>query len=160
MWIDLPNLWIIILNVLGIPSAHMLLSWLCTNIPSACFQNRSKSATTNLNPIYERIFFIRKWKHLLPDAAPWFKGFSKGKLTSTDPTYLNQFIVETKRGEFSHWLQWIVISGFILWNPYPANIIILGYAAFSNVPCILNLRYTRKRLTRVTTKKTKRPPNG
>ncbi len=42
-----------------------------------------------------------------------------------------------------------VLSGFIAWNPYPANIIIVCYAVLSNTPCILNLRYTRRRMNRL-----------
>jgi glycosyl-4,4'-diaponeurosporenoate acyltransferase len=96
--------------------------------------------------VYEKVFFIRRWKHLLPDGAPWFDGFPKKKLESTEPGYLRKFILETRRGEFSHWLQIIAITGFIAWNPFPANLIIISYALASNLPCLLNLRHTRQRL--------------
>ena len=55
-------------------------------------------------------------------------------------------LLETRRGEFSHWIQWILITGFIAWNPFPANLVIIAYAFASNVPCLLNLRHTRQRL--------------
>ncbi|MBT7958723.1 MAG: hypothetical protein HN759_05250 [Akkermansiaceae bacterium] len=149
MWTDLSNTWIIIANIVGIPVAHILLSWGCTQLQATRFEKPLPVNPQKPHPIYEKIFLIRNWKHLLPDAAPWMNGFPKGSLESTDPDYLREFILETRRGELAHWLQWILISAFIIWNPYPANLVILFYAAFANLPCILNLRYTRLRLIRL-----------
>ena len=149
MWIELTNTWIIVANVLGIPAAHIFISWLCTISPSDWFDKSPPKNSPKPHPAYEKLFLIRSWKHLLPDAAPWMKGFPKGKLQSTEPDYLREFMLETRRGELAHWLQWFVISCFIAWNPYPANLVILGYAALANLPCILNLRYTRIRIGRV-----------
>lgn len=146
MWIELSNTWIVIANVLGIPATHILISWCCTNMPSSWFERPLPTTTRKPHPVYEKLFLIRHWKHLLPDAAPWMKGFPKGSLASTDPDYLRKFMLETRRGELAHWLQWFAISIFISWNPYPANLIILFYAAISNTPCLLNLRYTRIRI--------------
>ena len=80
-------------------------------------------------------------------------GFPKGSLQSTDTAYLQRFMLETRRGELSHWLQWFIISAFITWNPFPANLVILTYAALANLPCILNLRYTRIRMAHVLDKR-------
>ena len=152
MWIELTNTWIIIANVLGIPVAHVLLSWLCTIAPARWFDKPLPKQCPKPHGIYETLFLIRSWKHLLPDAAPWIKGFPKDSIQSTKPDYLRRFILETRRGELAHWLQWLVISSFITWNPYPANLVILVYAMLVNLPCILNLRYTRIRLGRVLSK--------
>lgn len=150
MWIELPVPWILAINCLGIPAAHLLVSWATTRLPASLFQSRrpGKVGASWELPLYERLFLIRRWKGRLPDAAPWFKGFSKRSLVSTDPGYLRDFIVETRRGEFSHWIQWAVITGFVAWNPYPANLVIIAYAALSNLPCIVSLRHTRLRLAR------------
>ena len=148
MWIELPAPWILAINLLGIPAVHLLVSWAATRLPVSLFQRdrpRRRVSSWEL-PFYERVFLIRRWKRQLPDAAPWFKGFSKGSLASTDPGYLRDFIAETRRGEFSHWIQWAVISGFVAWNPFPASLVIIGYAALSNLPCIVSLRHTRLRL--------------
>lgn len=156
MWIELPNLWIAVINIIGIPATHLLIAWWSTRLPSTWFAPRKSLPTKKkAHPIYEKLFLIRHWKHLLPDAAPWFKGFPKGSLQPTDPSYLRTFILETRRGEFSHWVQTIVITAFIAWNPYPANIIIIVYAFLSNLPCILNLRYTRQRLFALLSKRTR-----
>ena len=155
MWIELPDFWIFVVNCVGIPAAHLLTAW-CSNVlprsffkpDSFLYRTRQWEVTTG---IYERWFHIRRWKHLLPDAAPWFSGFAKAGLKSTDSTYLKQFVAETCRGEFSHWIQILVIGSFIIWTPSPASWIIVGYSLLSNMPCILNLRHTRVRLRKVLT---------
>lgn len=152
MWIppiELPTLWIAVLNALGIPITHLVIAWLSTRLPSKIFDFPSDCSSGAW--IYERLLGIRRWKGLLPDGAVWMKGFSKGKLQSSTPEYLHTFLLETRRGEFSHWIQWLAISLFILWTPSPYHLIILLYAILSNFPCIFNLRYTRVRLTRILT---------
>lgn len=148
MWLELSNTWIVILNVLGIPIAHLSLAWLSTQLPCQLFDRESQSNHKNMW-LYEKVFRVKSWKKLLPDGAPWMGGFAKGKLESTEPSYLKRYIAETRRGEFSHWLQMIAIFLFVIWNPYPASIVIVLYSTFSNLPCILNLRYTRRRISRV-----------
>lgn len=154
MWIELPNLWITLLNVIGIPCAHLVLAILATKLPVRWFARETIAPMSRAEiRLHQQLFLTPKWKQLLPDAAPWFGGFAKGKLTDTSPEYLHRFIAETRRGELSHWAQTLVIFSFIAWNPWPANLVIASYALLSNLPCILNLRYTRARLIRVLHKK-------
>jgi glycosyl-4,4'-diaponeurosporenoate acyltransferase len=149
MFIELPSLWIAILNIIGIPVAHLSIAWLSTQLPWTVFRTKPSAARHQTLWLYEKLFRVKQWKNLLPDGAPWMGGFAKGKLESTDNEYLTRFIAETKRGEFSHWLQFFVICCFSVWNPLPATAIIVVYSTLSNFPCILNLRYTRLRILRV-----------
>lgn len=149
MWIDLPNLWIALLNGLGIPAAHLLIAWGCTKLPASLYQVGPARPPRSADRLYERLFLVRRWKHLLPDAAPMFGGIPKAELRSTDPEFLATFVAETRRGEFSHWLQLLVISSFIAWTPFPAALIIIAWALFSNLPCIISLRHTRLRIQRL-----------
>lgn len=149
MLADIPLVWIALINSLGIPLTHLAIAWLTTQLPQAWFTKEPLKLQDGNTTIYENLFFVRSWKHLLPDAAPWFKGFPKGSLQSKDPAYLKKFIAETRRGEFSHWLQILAISSFVVINPWPATLIIVIYALLSNMPCIINLRYTRIRMLRV-----------
>lgn len=161
MWLELPNLWIALINIIGIPTIHLVTAWFSTLLPRKLF-NSSTDLPVNRpikpNQIYQKLFLIRQWKKFLPDAAPWFKGFSKKSIRSVDPQYLNTFIIETRRGEFSHWLQLMLITTFIIWTPPPAHYIIVSYAILSNLPCILNLRYTRQRMLHYLRKKSNHRP--
>lgn len=150
MWVELPNFWIITLNVIGIPLAHVALSIAATKLPIRYFRSKNAHRSRPVELLlHSKVFHTRRWKQLLPDAAPWIGGFPKGKLLNTEPDYLDTFTSETRRGELAHWAQIIVIASYIIWNPWPANLVILFYAALSNLPCILNLRFTRIRLQRV-----------
>ncbi|MBT8045438.1 MAG: hypothetical protein KJO79_10850 [Verrucomicrobiae bacterium] len=156
MWIELPYLWIALINMVGIPVCHLGIAWWSTRLPKRLFSMQEPRDTAKSLTVYEDIFRIRGWKHLLPDAAPWFDGFPKGSMQSTDQAYLEEFMQETRRGEFSHWVQLIAIACFILWTPWPYAIIIVVYSIISNIPCILNLRYTRFRMLAFILKKHKK----
>lgn len=146
MLIELSNLQIILLNCLGIPGVHLGISFACEKLPRKIFERPSQITSPTPDHFYRKVFQIHRWKHHLPDAAPWLNGFPKATLASTEAPYLRTFIAETRRGELAHWLQWIVISFFVAWNPFPANLVILAYALIMNLPCILNLRHTRSRM--------------
>lgn len=151
MWLELSNLWIVILNALGIPAIHLGISWWFTKLDrdrfhpdSWLYRERSWEAGGR---IYQTLFQIRRWKHLLPDAAPWFDGFAKGKLGDKNPVYLRAFIAETCRGEAAHYAQIPGILLTLIWNPWPvAAIVMIVYAFASNLPCLLLQRFTRARL--------------
>lgn len=153
MWINLPNVWIAVINIIGIPLCHLALAWWSTRLPDQLFKRPLPLNNHQGSTRYEKLLHVRRWKKLLPDAAPWFKGFAKGKLESTELQYLQTFIGETRRGELSHWLQMAALSLFIIWTPYPWSLIILVYAVLSNAPCIINLRYIRLRITTLIHKK-------
>ncbi len=158
MLIDLPDIYIVIINIVGIPAVHFAIAWFTTQLPDHLFRTKppldSEQFNQNISPIYETVFHIRLWKDKLPDAGPWLNGFSKGSLKSTDTEYLKTFIAETRRGELSHVIQALAITVFILWNPYPANLVIISYAIISNTPCILNQRFTRHRILKLLYKRT------
>ena len=148
MWLELPPIWIALLNGLGIPVAHLGLSWLATRLPADWFTHDRipfRRLPGESPKTYERCLKIRRWKRWLPDAAPWFGGFAKRTITATDPAYFRTFIRETRRGEAAHLAQLVVISGFSLWTPWPWALVILAWALASNLPCLALQRYNRLR---------------
>lgn len=151
MWLELPNLWIVVLNTLGIPAIHLGISWWFTKLDRGWFDPGSRLFRERRieagGTVYQTLFRIRQWKHLLPDAAPWFDGFAKGKLGDKDPAYLRAFIAETCRGEAAHYAQIPALLLTLLWNPWPvAAIVMIVYAVVSNLPCLILQRFTRARL--------------
>jgi glycosyl-4,4'-diaponeurosporenoate acyltransferase len=98
--------------------------------------------------IYEVLFRVSRWKHLLPDGGMVWKkrGYGKKKLTNFSDENLNRFLVESARGELSHWLAIFPFWFFWFFTPPAVPWIMLAYALFVNIPCILVQRYNRPRV--------------
>ncbi len=93
---------------------------------------------------------VKRWKDRLPEAGSFFAGgFSKRRVVSRDPAYLERFVVETRRAEVTHWLVMAIAPVFVLWNPWWMVTIMCAYAFVANVPCLVVQRYNRARLYRV-----------
>ncbi|WP_018969859.1 hypothetical protein [Rubritalea marina] len=145
MLLELPALWIAVLNVVLIPVLHLGFAWLSLQLPQQWFQLHHNPAHEP-SQLYTSLFRVHQWKNILPDGAPWLGGPSKSGIKSHHKQELQQFLAECRRGQFAHWLQALAISTLVIYNPTPANWIILIYAQLSNLPCILNLRHTELRL--------------
>ena len=99
--------------------------------------------------VYERVLRIKAWKDALPEAGWLFRGgFSKRRLRRHDRDYLEQFRIETRRAEWTHWAILSLSPVFFAWNPWWLALAMLGYGLGANVPCILVQRYNRARLDR------------
>jgi glycosyl-4,4'-diaponeurosporenoate acyltransferase len=150
MPIELPTAWIIVLNVAGWPVIQFGLAWVFTRMPVRWFKPPDPRAWEQGGRFYDRVFGIKRWKDRLPDAARWFAGgFAKGELVAIDAGYLDRFLCETWRGELCHWAAMAFVPVFFLWNPWWADLIMVGYALAANLPCILAQRYNRLRLRRL-----------
>jgi len=69
---------------------------------------------------------------------------------------LEEFIIQTGRGEIAHWLQILPFWVFGFWCPPYMLWFMLFYALLVNLPCILAQRYNRPRLIRVNEMKKKK----
>ena len=125
---------------------------LCLNLPDKVFHPdafffRSHRWEQN-GRVYDKIFLVKRWKHLLPDGgAVWKKkGYQKKTLTDFSEQNLNRFLVESARGESSHWLAILPFWVFGLFAPPEVIWIMLAYALAVNVPCIIAQRYNRPRI--------------
>ena len=107
--------------------------------------------------IYDRIFRVSRWKHLLPDGGMIWKkrGFKKKKLDSFSEVNLNRFLVESARGEMTHWLAIFPFWVFWFFTPPIVPWIMLIYALMINIPCIIAQRYNRPRVHRLLSRKHK-----
>ena len=100
--------------------------------------------------IYQDVLKIKSWKRLLPDGAAVSKsGFRKKRLRSSDPAYIERFVLETCRAELTHWLIFAFAPVFFLWNDWRIGMIMIAYGIGANMPCIVTQRFNRVRLNRV-----------
>lgn len=154
MLIELPILWLIIVNVAAWPIIHLGVAWLATQMPRRLFRPEQRWYRERRfefgGRLYETLLGIRRWKKRLPDGAALFKrGFRKKRIQSYQRAYLERFAQETCRGEAVHW---VVLSSsvfFFLWNPWWAGLIMVAYALVANGPCIITQRYNRIRLMKM-----------
>lgn len=99
--------------------------------------------------LYRRLL-VHRWKDAMPEAGSMFSGgFSKRALTGRDPAYLQRFVAETCRAEFSHWLAVALGLTFFVWNHWVIGAFMMVYALGTNLPFILIQRYNRIRFRRV-----------
>ena len=101
--------------------------------------------------IYDKLFQVSRWKGLLPDGGMVWKkrGYQKKHLTDFSPQNLNRFLIESARGELTHWLAILPFWVFGFFMPPLAIWLMLLYALAVNIPCILAQRYNRPRIKRV-----------
>ncbi len=148
--IELPIIWIVVLNVAGWPLVQFGLAWAFTRTPVAWFSPPAAAAWEQDGRFYERFLGVKQWKGLLPDGARWFGGgFAKGSLAGLDADYLRRFVRETWRGELCHWCAIGFAPVFFLWNPWWADLIMVTCALAANLPCIVAQRYNRARFQRL-----------
>lgn len=95
--------------------------------------------------IYQKLFFVHRWKGFIPDCTPFNRRFSKRRLLSLMPSYLNRFQLEICRGEFTHCVGLMFLPVFLIWNPPWARFLMVFVFLFGHVPCILVQRYNRPR---------------
>lgn len=157
MPIELPMIWIAILNVALWPIIQLGLAWGFTRLPVSSF-NPPPAPTYETVKFYEKSLYIKQWKNLLPDGAAWIGGaFTQRDMKSTDSAYLQRFILETRRGELCHICAFLFVPIFFLWNPWWGNCVILVYALVANLPCIIAQRYNRIRLRKLLVRLQKTP---
>ncbi len=140
-------------NLLGWPILHITIGGIAVRVPPRCLA--SETWLTAPRPweqdgrVYRDRFAIRKWKHLLPDAAPWLGHSIKKTLPGSSPADLARFLIETRRAEIAHWFMLGCLPVFFLWNPPWARWVMAAYALAANLPCILAQRYNRLVLSRI-----------
>jgi len=106
---------------------------------------------------YRRVLRVPRWKDRVPDAGALFAGgVSKRALPADELGGLDRFVVETRRAELGHWLAAAAGPVFVLWNPWPAAVVLVAYGLAANLPCIAIQRYNRLRAERVLSRRAAR----
>lgn len=146
MWIELPPLWIALVNALGIPLVQLGISYAMLSVPGRFFDAQSRVAEPGF---YQRWFRVRRWQGALPDAARWFGHEGKSGHELSQRETRSRLARECRRGEVAHWIQLWAVCGFTLVTPWPWALVIVLWAAISNVPCLVSLKSVRSRLLRM-----------
>lgn len=160
--IFLPDAWTILLCFLVWLVLQMSAALICLKLPDRFYSPDSflfkAHPFEKEGKIYNTIFHVRRWKHLLPDGgAVWKKtGFRKKKLEDFSEENLNRFLIESARGELTHWLAILPFWLFWFFTPPYVPWLMLIYALLINLPCIIAQRFNRPRVLRVM----KRKSNG
>ncbi len=103
--------------------------------------------------LYQKVFRIRRWKHLLPDGGALSGGYSKRHLSDMSRQNLSRFLLESRRAELVHWLGIAPFWVFGLFSPPEMILYMLVYALAVNLPCIIAQRYNRPRIQRLLERK-------
>lgn len=150
--IFLPGVWMLLLCFLLWPIFQLSAVFLCLNLPDRFFLPdgfffRSHPFEKG-GRIYDVLFRVSRWKHLLPDGGSLWKkrGYKKKHLESCSEANLNRFLIESARGEMSHWLAIFPFWVFGLFTPPIVPWMMLAYALAVNLPCIIAQRYNRPRV--------------
>lgn len=152
MPIELPWVWVAVLNVALWPVLQLGWAWVFTRMPARWFQAPRSRTWEKGGDIYQKLFCVRLWKGLLPDGAVWFQGgVAKKHLPGRDPDTLATFTREMWRGELCHWVVLAMTPVFFLWNPWWANLVMVAYALAANLPCVIAQRYNRARIGAMST---------
>ena len=100
--------------------------------------------------IYEKLFHVRSWKHLIPNGSALYPNtFSTKNLPTRDPGYLDRWLKESVRSEICHWMMILPCIFFFLWNNETMGWVNVAYAILSNLPLIILQRYNRPRMRRL-----------
>ena len=108
---------------------------------------------------YREYLKIQLWKDRVPQHIGK-EGFSKQHLTDVSIDYLDEFILETCRGEWLHWKDCICAIIALLINPLLVGIVASFLILLANLPFAMIQRYNRFRLQVLRKKRIRDLRNG
>lgn len=97
---------------------------------------------------YADLLRINKWKRLLPQHIGK-NGFSKDHLEDISLEYIDEFIMETCRGEWNHTMNCLFSVVLLLINPLTMGLTLALLCTLGNLPFIAVQRYNRLRLQKL-----------
>lgn len=160
----LPATAVVVANVAFWPSWTLAVGWLAQRTPDRRFAAddllTAPRGFEGDGRWYRDGLQIHRWKDTLPEAGALFGGVAKRSIGAGDAATLQQLLVETRRAEHAHWGMASGVLLTVLWNPWWAVPVNVGYAVAANLPCIAVQRYNRARLRRAISAASRRPTSG
>ncbi len=142
----------ILTNVVLAAIWHFATYFLCISVDTRFFDASKKiyqpKKWENGGKIYNDVFKINRWKDLLPQYVGK-DGFSKSHLTDLSVEYLDEFIMETCRGEWNHTMNCMFAVVIVAMNGFFMTIILLLLLFIGNLPFVIIQRYNRFRLQKL-----------
>lgn len=134
-----------------------LVTIICSNLAFEFFNKDISFMKTrkweNCGKIYQDILKIKQWKDKLPELRlPTKQKFKKKSFDSIQPDYIQRFVAETRRAEFTHTI--IILGSLVFYfiNSFFMGSIIFITATILNLPFIIIQRYNRPRILRISCK--------
>lgn len=146
---DLSGVQMFFWNVLIIGIWHVAIFLACIKLPPATFDaTKPRYAARDWEHNgrwYRDKLKIQMWKDKVPQHIGK-DGFSKAHLTDVSIEYLDEFILETCRGEWMHLTNCICAVVVLLLNPLGVGLLFAFLILLGNVPFAVIQRYNRFRL--------------
>lgn len=146
--------WTVVLCFAVWPVLQLAAAIVCLHIPDYFYSTEAPLFRTRRfeqdGMLYDRLFRVSRWKHLIPDGGRALNkhGFGKKKLSDFSEETLRRFLIESARAELTHWLAIFPFWVFWFFTPPTVPWLMLGYALVVNLPCIVVQRYNRPRVKR------------
>ncbi|MGN0470510.1 MAG: hypothetical protein ACI4GV_06315 [Acutalibacteraceae bacterium] len=149
---DQPFLNALLINILLGAVWHYATFFLCISINKSAFDPNRKMYQPHKwekgGKFYSDVLKINKWKDFLPQHVGK-DGFSKDHLDDVSIEYLDEFIMETCRGEWNHTMNCLFAIALLLMNDLPFGIFLTIALLLGNLPFAVIQRYNRFRLQKL-----------
>ena len=144
----------LVVDVLAWVILHPAIGFICSRIPARWFNPDSWLYLTygweNGGEIYQKLFHVRSWKGKIPPGGALYPGtFLIQRLPTFDVAYLERWLRESCRAEFTHWMMVWPVVFFFLWNGWVGDLLMVLYALANNAIPIVMQRFNRPRLRKV-----------
>lgn len=142
----------LLINILLGAVWHYATFFLCISIDKKFFDPNRKMYKPHKwerdGKFYSDVLKINKWKDFLPQHVGK-DGFSKDHLDDVSVEYLDEFIMETCRGEWNHSMNCLFAIALLLMNDLLFGIILSIALLLGNLPFAIIQRYNRFRLQKL-----------
>lgn len=139
----------LIWNIVIVLIWHVVFFIACQKLPESTFspqkERYAEKPWEHGGRWYREYLKIQLWKDKVPQHIGK-EGFSKRHLTDVSIDYLDQFILETCRGEWLHCKNCICTVVVLLVNPFLVGAVISFLILLGNLPFAIIQRYNRFRL--------------
>ncbi len=149
---DQPILNVLLINILLGAAWHYIVFFICITLKPGFFSENKKMYLPHKwergGKFYSDVLKIRRWKDLLPQHIGK-DGFSKDHLDDISAEYLDEFIMETCRGEWDHIMNCLFFIVLFILDPPPVALFLSAMLFAGNLPFAAIQRYNRFRLQKL-----------